>query len=138
MSQLMLFLIDQLLLILHLLVIFINVLGWWPRRTRPLQRWTLLLTGFSWLGCGAFYGWGYCFLTDWHWDIKRARGELDIPRSFLQYVLQKYLGVYLPNNLVDTIAATVLVLVLLITILQIFRARFRGKKETNSDLSIIR
>ncbi len=124
-SPVLLLALDWLLLGLHLFVIAINAWGWWPRRTRRLQRWTLLLTAFSWLGCGAFYGWGYCFLTDWHWDIKRARGETELPHSFLQYILQHYLDVYLPNSWVDGVAAGVLTIAVFITLYQLIAEKYR-------------
>lgn len=38
---------------------------------------------------GIWYGWGYCPLTDWHWNIKQQLGEQHLPNSFIKYCLDK-------------------------------------------------
>jgi hypothetical protein len=108
-------LLDHGLMLMHLLVIGINVLGWMWARTRRLHRWTLLLTALSWLGLGAFYGWGYCFLTDWHWTVKRQLGERVLPHSFIQYILHNKLGFNFPDAWVDNATALVFLLLVLVT-----------------------
>lgn len=115
--------LNHALMLLHLLVIGINMFGWiWPR-TRPLQRWTLLLTTLSWLGLGAFYGLGYCFLTDWHWSIKRQLGERALPPSFIQYILHNKLGFNFSDFWVDVGTGSVFVLMVLITLGQLLDRR---------------
>jgi hypothetical protein len=119
----LLILFDHGLMFAHLVVIGINVFGWiWPR-TRLLQRWTLLLTTLSWIGLGAFYGLGYCFLTDWHWSVKRQLGERALPPSYIQYILHNKLGFNVPDFWVDVGTGTVFVLVLLITVGQMIHDR---------------
>lgn len=114
-------LLDAVLMLVHLLVIAINVFGWiWPR-TRPLQRWVLSLTSLSWLGLGAYFGWGYCFLTDWHWQIKRSLGEGPLPASYIQYILRNILGWQLPDLWVDVGTGLVFALLLAITLTQMLR-----------------
>lgn len=74
---------------LHLAMIVVNTTFWW---FRPTLRWAqigLALTGLSWFALGPFYGWGYCFLTDWHWQIKEMRGEMDLPASYIEYLLHE-------------------------------------------------
>ncbi|MDQ3230350.1 MAG: DUF2784 domain-containing protein [Pseudobdellovibrionaceae bacterium] len=121
--QWLLVLCDHGLMMFHLVIIGINVLGWIWLRTRPLQRWVLLLTTLSWVGLGAFYGLGYCFLTDWHWTVKRQLGERALPPSYIQYILHNKLGFNFPDYWVDVGTGTVFVLLLLITALQMFRSR---------------
>jgi len=111
--------LDILLYIFHLLIIAINVFGWISPRFRPVQRIVLLLTTISWLGLGLYFGIGYCFLTDWHWDIKRHLGETHIPPSFIQYVLREQLGLSFSDSLVDFGTAAVFVLILVISLGQI-------------------
>jgi hypothetical protein len=85
----MLSILDVLLTLIHFLVILFNLFGWIPKRTR---RWHLYVVGItlaSWLLLGIKYGLGYCFLTDWHWRIKRQLGEADLPHSFIDYVIQE-------------------------------------------------
>lgn len=52
------------------------------------------------MGLGYFYGWGYCLLTDWHWEIKRKLGEVDLPSSFVSYSLDK-MHIDIPSSQVD-------------------------------------
>ncbi len=123
----------------HNLIIGINVFGWIAPRTRFLQRWVLLLTTLSWVGLGAFYGWGYCFLTDWHWSVKRQLGERALPPSYIQYILRHKLGFNVPDFWVDVGTGTVFVLLLLITAGQMLYSRkksarrFHGTHGTGPD-----
>lgn len=120
--------LDYALMCFHLLIIGINVFGWiWPR-TRRLQRGVLFLTILSWIGLGAFYGLGYCFLTDWHWSIKRQLGERALPPSYIQYVLHNQLGFNLPDLWVDVGTAAVFVLLLLITVGQMLSSKRKSSR----------
>jgi hypothetical protein len=76
----------------HSAFVVFNLLGWIWRATRRLHRWTMGLTLASWTLLGALLGWGYCPLTDWHWDVKRARGHTDLPGDFLTYALERITG----------------------------------------------
>jgi hypothetical protein len=82
-------LLDWLLSVVHTLVVLGNLLLWIPRRTLRLHLGLVLCTTASWLGLGAFYGVGYCFLTDWHWRIKHALGQHGMPGSFIEYALER-------------------------------------------------
>jgi hypothetical protein len=66
-----------------------------------------VLTASSWLVLGYFYGLGYCFLTDWHWQVKRALGVRRLPGSFIKYAADFVTGSDFPPNLVDTVAGIV-------------------------------
>jgi uncharacterized protein DUF2784 len=93
-------LLDWLLSLFHTLVVLGNLLLWIPRRTLRLHLGLVLATTASWLGLGAFYGVGYCFLTDWHWRIKRALGQHDMPGSFIEYALERVAHSDLDSDLV--------------------------------------
>ena len=82
-----LFALDILFHVLHLSLIFFNLFGWIWKRTRRLHLATISLTLLSWFGLGLYFGMGYCFLTDWHWDVKRALGEQSIPSSYIEYLV---------------------------------------------------
>jgi hypothetical protein len=95
-------------LIFHNGLIVFNLLGWaWPK-TRRLNLLTLTLTAASWFIGGYWYGWGYCFLTDWHWQIKAARGQTDIPNSYIKYLLDTPTGWDTPVWLVDGLSLSLL------------------------------
>jgi hypothetical protein len=85
----MLIFLDLLFFILHVVVILFNLFGWIWERTRRLHLWVIGITLASWLLLGLKYGIGYCFLTDWHWQVKRKLGEINLPHSFVQYLFEK-------------------------------------------------
>lgn len=98
---------DALLTVVHVAVVAGFVLLWIPRATARLHRWLVVLTAASWLGLGWIYGVGYCFLTDWHWAVKRARGAHDLPGSFIKYAADSLTGENIPASAVDAVAAVV-------------------------------
>jgi hypothetical protein len=56
----------------------------------------------SWFGLALFYGFGYCPSTDWHWQVKRARGETGLPNSYVKYYLDRLTGLNWDHRLVDS------------------------------------
>lgn len=75
--------------------------GWIVPTLRKAHRIAVLLTAFSWFGLGLFTTIGYCPLTDWHWRVLRALGERQLPRSYIQYLVARLLGVDLSPVTVD-------------------------------------
>lgn len=69
--------------VFHISLILFNLFGWLIKSLRKWNLITLGLTAFSRFALGAFYGFGYCFLTDWHWQI---RDELGYPNPFNSYI----------------------------------------------------
>ena len=102
----------------HIFIVVLNLFGWIPRATRRLHRWCVGITATCWLAIGAAYNFiGYCPLTDWHWQIKRARGETGLPDSFITYLCNQ-IGFYPNPAHVDiavgiTFAAIVIVTIVL-------------------------
>jgi hypothetical protein len=80
-----------------------------------MHLWVVIATVFSWLGLGLFKGLGYCFLTDWHWDIKRSLGETNLPNSFIKYIIDRAFNTDLNASFVDTMTAVVFGMVVIIT-----------------------
>lgn len=111
----MLQLLDIALFLLHCVVILFNCLGWMWRRTRRLHLWVICLTAGSWFILGIWYGWGYCFLTDWAWRIKRQLGETGLPNSFIQYMFDQ-IGIAMSPSTTDTITSTVFAVSVLIAL----------------------
>jgi hypothetical protein len=100
---------------LHVFVIGFNVFAWLFRRLRFVHFCLVNITMFSWVGLGFFYGFGYCFLVDWHWSIKNACGVYDLPSSYLLYFLNQYFGFYPDSFYVDFVTAIVFCLVYVIS-----------------------
>lgn len=92
---------DALFVVFHTALIVFNMLGWACRRTRRLHLITISATLLSWFGLGVAYGWGYCPLTDWHWQIKRALGETALPASWIKYYLDRITGMNWSATVVD-------------------------------------
>ncbi len=93
MPEILLHIFDYFFLLFHLGVILINVFGWLFVKTRRLQVIILFTTLFSWVALGFIYGWGYCFLTDWHWDILTQLDSRPIESSYVQYLFLRVLNV---------------------------------------------
>ncbi|HYV91764.1 MAG TPA: DUF2784 domain-containing protein [Chitinophagales bacterium] len=104
-------LVDQLLnyffFSFHTFLILFNTFGWIFRRTRKWNLLTLSLTAFSWFVLGIWFGWGYCFCTDWHWKVREHLGYHDMTNSYIQFLLLKFTGKNFQESLVDTVTAAV-------------------------------
>lgn len=90
-------------IILHSLVVVFNLFGWAWRPARRANLLLLILTGLSWFGLGIFYGWGYCPLTDWHYQVLRELGIIDLPYSYITYMLGRCCGLSADPALVDVV-----------------------------------
>lgn len=97
----MLALLDAFFLIFHSSLVLFNLTGWIWKRTRRLHLLVISLTVLSWFGLGLFYGWGYCPCTDWHWQVKRALGETNLPNSYVKYYLDRLSGLSWDPLVVD-------------------------------------
>lgn len=109
---------DVLFTILHIGVTLFNLFGWLFYKLRRLHLVSVVLTLVSWLILGIFYGLGYCFLTDWHWEVKRKLGETNLPASFVKYYLDILFQADIPANVVDAITVTGLVVAVVMTVMR--------------------
>lgn len=128
----MLYYLDILYTIAHLLLIGFNLTGWIWKRTRKAHFVVLLLTAASWFVLGIWYGWGYCPLTDWHWDVKERLGEENLPNSFIKYLADKITGQDINPSLVDNVTLGCLVAVAIASVYVNF---FKSKKQPEPDHS---
>lgn len=107
----MLFLLDKSFFVGHTLFILFNILGWIPKRTRRLNLFTLSLTAASWFILGIWYGFGYCFCTDWHWDVRRNLGYEESSGSYIKFLLDSLTGYDFDPDLVMNMTGAVFFLV---------------------------
>ena len=107
--------LDFLLTLLHLLIIGFNLFGWIWKSTRKLHFCLVIATIFSWVVLGFWYGFGYCPLTDWQWQVKAALGERDLPNSFIKYFADTVTGMDISSTLIDTVTAVVFGLVIILS-----------------------
>jgi len=120
--------------IFHTCLVFFNLFGWIWKKTRRLNLICILLTGASWVILGFFYGFGYCPLTDWHFNILRKLGYTDLPDSYLSFLFTRLSGLQVDQSLVDAFTTWGLIIALMISLYLNFRHRFKlaGSKEDSS------
>jgi Protein of Unknown function (DUF2784) len=112
----MLKLLDIFYTCIHLLIIGFNLFGWiWPK-TRKLHLIVVTVTLLCWFGLGIWYGWGYCPVTEWQWDVKEKLGETNLPNSFVKYFGDRITGRNFPAPLVDRVTLISFLLAIGITI----------------------
>jgi hypothetical protein len=112
----MLQLLDIFYTILHVVIIVFNLSGWIWLRTRIYHFYGILLTAFSWFFLGIWYGFGYCPITDWQWQVKEKLGEDHLPNSFIKYFADQISGENINPNVVDVLTAVCFVLAAGITV----------------------
>ena len=119
--------LDILLTIAHIVLTLFNLVGWIWTRTRKIHLITIGLTIASWFILGIWHGWGYCVLTDWHWQVKQKLGERNLPASFIKYYADKLTGKNFDPSLVENVTLGCLVFALVATIyVNFFRKRNRA------------
>ncbi len=113
--------------VFHTLFTLFNIVGWMFRRTRKVHLITLSLTAFSWFILGIWYGWGYCFCTDWHWDVRDKLGFEDRSRSYIHFLILKLTGTDLNPKLVEQGTLVVFLVSFVLSIWLNIRDRRRKK-----------
>jgi hypothetical protein len=80
----MLLAVDVAFFVFHTALIVFNMVGWAFQRTRKWHLVSLGLTAGSWFVAGYWKGWGYCFCTDWHFQVRQARGFQEYDANYIQ------------------------------------------------------
>ena len=108
--------LDILLTLTHFAIIGFNLFGWiWPK-TRKAHLIVVAATAFSWFVLGIWFGWGYCPITEWQWNVKEKLGEINLPNSFIKYYADKVTGKNVNPSLVDTVTLVTFLLAIVLTI----------------------
>lgn len=107
--------LDWFFIVFHTLVTLFNLFGWICRRTRKWNLVLLLLTGFSWFVLGIYYGWGYCPLTDWHFNVLDKLGEDPKTNSYIGYLIQRFFDLYFNPVAVDIVTLVCFLIALVIS-----------------------
>ncbi len=97
----------------HIAVIAVNTFGWLFLATRKFSLAVQLLTLASWTIGGYFYGWGYCFLTDLHYQHLYSSGVRDLPNSYMKYLFDLWMPWDISPEMTDAITAAVFFLSIL-------------------------
>ena len=112
----MLVLLDKAFFAFHTLFIVFNMVGWAWRRTRLLHLIALGLTACSWFVLGAFYGWGYCVCTAWHFQVRRRLAIVDPETSYIQLLIGRLLRIPLTRSQSNRLAMGVFALIVIATL----------------------
>ena len=82
--------LDIFFFVFHTAVIFFNMFGWVRRSWRKWHVALVLITAFSWFALGPLMGYrvGYCFCTDWHWQVRSSAGLNVAYDSYLQLLFE--------------------------------------------------
>ncbi|MBN2158459.1 MAG: DUF2784 domain-containing protein [Spirochaetes bacterium] len=95
--------LDKFFIVFHTLFTLFNMTGWIWKKTRKIHLATIALTACSWFILGIWYGWGYCFCTDWHWKVRDALGDPIMSDSYIHFLILELTGINAPQHLVDTV-----------------------------------
>jgi hypothetical protein len=106
----MLIFLDRFFFVFHSCIIVFNLFGWIWRKTRFANLIVLCGTLVSWIVLGIRHGFGYCPFTEWHWRVRAALGDVDLPSSYIKFLVDSLTGWNVNPGLVDT-AAVVLLLI---------------------------
>ena len=96
--------------VFHTSFTLLNLFGWIFKKTRRLHLITMSLTAFSWFVLGIWYGWGYCFCTDWHWAVREKLGYHDHSNSYIHFLILKLTGANLNEQLVESVTLIVFIM----------------------------
>jgi hypothetical protein len=108
--------LDKFFIIFHTFLALFNLFGWIWQRTRKINLIFLLLTLFSWIILGIWYGIGYCPLTEWHWQVRYNLKLYDMPNSYIKFLLDTLTGLDWNETLVDAGTATLFGSALIISV----------------------
>lgn len=136
MNKFFLHFLDYFFLIFHTLFTLFNMFGWLWKKTRKIHLATMLLTLASWFILGIWYGWGFCFCTDWHWQVRDALQNPIESDSYVHFLILEISGVDMDPSFVDNtvfiVTALCFILSCVINFLDYYRGRVDLKKRHSS------
>ncbi len=129
--------LDKFFFVFHSFIIVFNLFGWTWKKTRKANLIVLLLTAFSWFILGIWYGIGYCFCTEWHYQVRMKLGYFDMPSSYVKFLIDSVTGLDVNAKLVDILTLTFFLSALIVSIFSNVRDwRNRSKishRQTQTD-----
>jgi len=108
--------------LIHLSLIFFFLFGWLFEKMQLPHFILSLLILFSWFGLGAFFGFGYCLVTDIQWKIKRRLKQEPPTEFYMKYIIDKVTGLDTNPTFINGMTTYIFFGILIIsTILLLFR-----------------
>ena len=127
----MLVFLDYFFLIFHSVFTLFNVFGWIWKKTRKIHLITILLTTASWFILGIWYGLGYCFCTDWHWQVREMLDKPPESSSYIHFLILETTGINLSPSMVDNCVMIIFIVCFSLSIILNIRDRIRKRKVNN-------
>lgn len=109
--------LDYFFFVFHTCFTLFNIVGWIFNKTRKAHLITILLTAFSWFFLGIWYGFGYCFCTDWHWKVREKLGYADFSTSYIHFLVYKITGINFNETMVINVTMAVFFICLALSII---------------------
>jgi hypothetical protein len=126
-------LLDYFFLVFHTVFTLFNMTGWMFRKTRRLHAATMSLTAASWFILGIWYGWGYCFCTDWHWQVRELLGRPIRTSSYIHFLITEITGLSPDPPLVDNVVLAVFLLCVVMAVTLNIRDAITKRKGSPAD-----
>ena len=123
--------LDKFFFVFHSALMIFILLGWIWKKTRLANLIVILLTAFSWLVLGIWYGFGFCPSTEWHWQVREKLGYYDMPNSYTKFLADSLTGLDVSQKMVDVFAVLFLMLTLVSSVwtnVKDWRKREKNKK----------
>lgn len=120
-----LYAIDVLFFVFHTALILFNLVGWAWASTRRLHFICIAATLFSWFVMGAFYGFGYCLCTDWHFQVRRNLGLSVFGHTYLQLMAKVFSGIEMSQAVSNLLAGGGLLFILVAMVAIWIRQRWQ-------------
>ncbi|MBN1648402.1 MAG: DUF2784 domain-containing protein [Spirochaetales bacterium] len=131
--------LDVFFIVFHTTFTLFNIVGWIWKKTRKMHLITLLLTLFSWIFLGIWYGFGYCFCTDWHWRVRTILGNPPPEDGYIQFLVRVLTGLHPSYEF--TARTTVIVTILLLAATLFFNGRdfllWRLRRRNERELNLM-
>lgn len=122
----MLQLLDISFYVIHVSIIVFSLFGWVIRRCRKAHLAFCGIIAASWFGLGIWRGWGYCPLTDWHWNVKEQLGVEGLPWSFIKHLWDNIMPFEISPTAADNLTFAAFLLAILIPVTLNFRKKQSG------------
>ena len=130
----MLQLLDISFYVIHIAIILFCLFGWILHQSRRTHLAFIGIIFVCWFGLAPWYGWGYCPLTDWHWNIKKQLGVEGLPWSFIKHLWDSIFPHPITASTADNLTIAGFILA---TFLSVYLNFFSGKPGKQSTKTLI-
>ncbi|MCA1901621.1 MAG: DUF2784 domain-containing protein [Candidatus Hydrogenedens sp.] len=120
---------DVLLTVIHLIFIVFILFGWIPIKLRKVHYISMWIVFISWFLLGLYFGLGYCPLTDLHWKIKIKLNEVNLPYSFIKYILDRITKNDFDETMINYVTVVVFIFIFILSTYFFIKDK-RSKKTT--------